>query len=152
AADRLLSHQVQRLGMVTEGMTAPTGMLEQKQHHLTLFEGRVVRRGEQILERLTAKLDQVGRLLEASSYQKVLARGFALISDANDGQILKSAKDAASSDMINLRFADGRLEAQIIGTAKDPSQGGGQSLEKKASKKKQTNTPDNSDQANLFTS
>jgi len=39
-----------------------------------------------------------------------------------------------------------------MGTAKDPSQGGGQSLEKKASKKKQTNTPDNSDQANLFTS
>ena len=152
AADRLLSHQVQRLGMVTEGMTAPTGMLEQKQHHLTLFEGRVVRRGEQILERLTAKLDQVGRLLEASSYQKVLARGFALISDANDGQILKSAKDAASSNMVNLRFADGRVEAQIMGTAKDPSQGGGQSLEKKASKKKQTNTPDNSDQANLFTS
>jgi exodeoxyribonuclease VII large subunit len=152
AQDRLLSHQVQRLGRITEGITAPTGMLEQKRHHLTLLEGRILRRGEQILERLDAKLDQVGRLLEASSYQKVLARGFALISDADDGRILKSAKDAASRHMVNLRFADGRLEAQITGTDQPPGQGGGKPLGKKAPKNKETNTPDDSDQANLFSS
>ncbi len=152
AQDRLLSQQVQRLGTVTEGMTAPTGMMEQKHHHLALLEGRVLRRGEQIMERLTARLDQVGRLLEASSYQKVLARGFALISDANDGRILKSAEDAANSSAVNLRFADGKLTAHITGTDDRSVHGGGKPMEKKTRPKKQASSSDTPDQANLFTS
>jgi exodeoxyribonuclease VII large subunit len=151
AQNELLSKRLQRLGMITEGMTAPTGMMDQKQHHLALLEGRVMRRGEQIIERLTAKVDQVSRLLEASSYQKVLARGFALISDAGDGRILKSAKDAATSTEVNLRFADGKLAAQITGTDKGPVPDD-HPPEKKKPAKKADDKPDNPDQANLFNS
>ena len=104
------------------------------------------------MERLTARLDQVGRLLEASSYQKVLARGFALISDANDGRILKSAEDAANSSAVNLRFADGKLTAHITGTDDGSGDGGGKPMEKKTRPKKQVSSSDTPDQANLFTS
>lgn len=79
--------------------------------------GSLERRGlmavSQLLERLRARLTQSDRLLATLSHKAVLARGFALVKDAN-GAVIKSAGDVAAGAALSLEFADG--EAQAIAT------------------------------------
>jgi len=42
----------------------------------------------------------------------VLARGFALVSDAGDGRILKTAEEAKTASDLTLAFADGSIAAK----------------------------------------
>lgn len=57
------------------------------------------------------------RLLESFSYERVLERGFALVSD-KDGAIVSSASVAAALPELTVRFADGKLSAVPNGTKK----------------------------------
>ncbi len=58
-----------------------------------------------------------GKLLDAYSYQGVLARGYALVTD-RDGQIVRKAKPLKSGQIINLTFADGKRAAVVDGKPK----------------------------------
>lgn len=58
------------------------------------------------LDRQHAALDQAGRLLEANSFQRVLERGFVLVT-TTDGTPVKRAGEAPPGADIQLRFADG---------------------------------------------
>jgi exodeoxyribonuclease VII large subunit len=64
------------------------------------------------LDRQGAALDQSGRLLEANSFQRVLERGFALVT-AGDGTPVKRAAEAPDSAEVQLRFADGNRAARL---------------------------------------
>jgi exodeoxyribonuclease VII large subunit len=55
-------------------------------------------------------------LLEAYSYQGVLARGYALVSDS-EGKVVRSGKKLATGDQIALTFVDGIRQAVIDGAA-----------------------------------
>jgi exodeoxyribonuclease VII large subunit len=70
------------------------------------------------LERLRGQLNQADRLLATLSHKAVLARGFALVKDA-DGVVIKQAADVASGMALSLEFADGTADAiATSGTAK----------------------------------
>ena len=75
------------------------------------------------IDRQHAALDQAGRLLDAHSFQRVLERGFALVTTA-DGTPVKRAGDAAEGADVQLRFADGeraaRLDPQTGPTGESP--------------------------------
>lgn len=71
------------------------------------------------LSRLTEtrqmRLDKAASLLEAFSYQGVLARGYALVTDA-DRTVVRSSKTLRSGDGVTLRFSDGTRDAVVDGS------------------------------------
>lgn len=72
------------------------------------------RRGAQAvglrLERARTKLSQAERLMATLSHKAVLARGFALVRDA-DGAVLKRVADVATGAALSIEFADGVANA-----------------------------------------
>ncbi|WP_287289489.1 exodeoxyribonuclease VII large subunit, partial [Mesorhizobium sp.] len=70
------------------------------------------------LERLRGKLTQADRLLATLSHKAVLARGFALVKDA-DGAVIKQAAEVTPGLALSLEFADGTADAiATSGTAR----------------------------------
>ncbi|MCB4769910.1 exodeoxyribonuclease VII large subunit [Ancylobacter sp. Lp-2] len=77
------------------------------------FEGQHARLGpawRRALAERGRRLDAIGKLMGALSYRGVLARGFALVRDA-DGQPLRSAAAIASGQRLDIEFADGHVGA-----------------------------------------
>lgn len=66
------------------------------------------------LDQYEARLTRAAGLLEAYSYQGVLARGYALVTDA-DGKVIRSKDTANSGDEVTLTFADGERRAVVDG-------------------------------------
>jgi exodeoxyribonuclease VII large subunit len=69
----------------------------------------LVRQKRAVLEGLAARL-------ESASYQSVLARGFALVRDA-EGHAVTAARSVAPGQALRLAFADGEVRAQAEGGA-----------------------------------
>lgn len=139
-----LAQQQKALVARAERLTPPT-------EHLSRGDGRVSLAGQKLdhlmaglLDRVSTRLDHSGRLLEASSFQRVLDRGFALVTGP-DGTVMRSAQGQADGTAVGIRFADGTRDA-VLGS-------GGASAAKPAQPKPRSKTagkPDNPDQGNLF--
>ncbi|MER9749786.1 exodeoxyribonuclease VII large subunit [Mesorhizobium sp. M0140] len=127
AADQLpkcarasLQRHKQQLTMLQGRITIePTARRQRVQRDLLTA---LTRRGTQAvvlrLERLRGRVVQADRLMATLSHKAVLARGFALVRDA-DGAVIKQAADVASGMALSLEFADGTADAVAIsGTAK----------------------------------
>ena len=67
-----------------------------------------------LLRERRARLDGLARQLEALSYNAILARGFALVRDADGGPLTRAA-DVAPGTRLSISFADG----QVAATAED---------------------------------
>lgn len=61
------------------------------------------------------RLAQTGRLLETLSHRSVLARGFALVTDAK-GAVVRRAEGLSAGDGLRLAFADGAVDAVVGAT------------------------------------
>jgi exodeoxyribonuclease VII large subunit len=72
-----------------------------------------------LVERRGARLERAGQLLNALSHRGVLARGFALVRDA-EGHMLHGAAAVAPGTRLDIEFADGHVGAFADGTA-DPA-------------------------------
>ncbi|MBT6257440.1 MAG: exodeoxyribonuclease VII large subunit [Alphaproteobacteria bacterium] len=112
AHDQMAARLAESLRRQGDKLPDPQAVLSRKQHQIDMIDNRMAGRQEQMFERITTRLDQLSRLLDASSYQKVLARGFALVSDAGDGRILKTAEEAKTASDLTLAFADGSIAAK----------------------------------------
>jgi exodeoxyribonuclease VII large subunit len=77
------------------------------------------------------RLDQTARLLDSVSYQSILHRGFALVTD-DAGNIVKRAAAVSNNDLLTVEFADGKINAiATTGTPRKartpvPAKGGSQ--------------------------
>ncbi|SEP63968.1 Exodeoxyribonuclease VII large subunit [Faunimonas pinastri] len=78
--------------------------------------GRIVRRQRERFEQASRLLQSYGQLF---SEEAMLARGFALVTDADGGRI-GSAADLRLGDSIAIRFADGAVAASITGESSEP--------------------------------
>jgi exodeoxyribonuclease VII large subunit len=67
-----------------------------------------------LIQRQQARVAHSGQLLTALSYRSVLARGFALVRDA-EGAPLHAAASIAGGSRLSLEFADGRVAATADG-------------------------------------
>jgi exodeoxyribonuclease VII large subunit len=65
------------------------------------------------LERRKAQLARVASMLDALSPLKVIDRGYSLVSLDSNGALLKSIKEIHSGDLIQIKLADGDLQAQV---------------------------------------
>ncbi|RWO39353.1 MAG: exodeoxyribonuclease VII large subunit [Mesorhizobium sp.] len=122
AADQLpkcarasLQRHKQQLAMLQGRITIePTARRQRVQRDLLTV---LTRRGTQAvvlrLERLRGRVIQADRLMASLSHKAVLARGFALVRDA-DGAVIKQAAEVASGMALSLEFADGIADAVAI--------------------------------------
>jgi len=74
------------------------------------------RAANRLLERAGDNLKRSGKLLEAYSYQGVLERGYALVTDG-DGKVVRKGKPLKSGQAVDLTFIDGKRGAVIDGSA-----------------------------------
>jgi exodeoxyribonuclease VII large subunit len=68
------------------------------------------------LERMEDRLKRASGLLEAYSYQGVLKRGYALVTNEK-GKVIRSKDEPSAGDAVTLTFADGDRAAVISGGA-----------------------------------
>jgi exodeoxyribonuclease VII large subunit len=115
----------------------PRAGIEARRHAIALWDGRKAaafarivqrQRGARALQAFSAapveallrqkreRLEGLSARLEAGSYQSVLARGFALVRDA-DGQTLTRAADVGTGAKLSIAFADGAVSAVADGDA-----------------------------------
>ncbi len=66
------------------------------------------------LGRVRTRLAQAARLADSLSHQAVLARGFALVRDADD-VLVKRAAELGTGEAIAIEFADGTVQAVTSG-------------------------------------
>ena len=71
------------------------------------------------MKRLRDALREQTRVLDSVSYQRVLARGFALVT-RGDGGLVRSAGAVAENDALKLRFADGEVGVTAGGGSGGP--------------------------------
>jgi exodeoxyribonuclease VII large subunit len=80
--------------------------------------GPVSARLKQSMEKLVVqrqqRLEQGAKLLDTLGYRQVLARGYALVQDA-DGELVTSAAEVRPGDPLHLVLADGTAEVTASG-------------------------------------
>ena len=106
-----LASDLQRLG---GALISPARQIAAKHDQ---FEARVqafARAFSRVLEIKDADLKRLARVLESVSYQRVLDRGFALVTGADDAPVL-SAKEAKPGDDWRAHFLDGVVDLRVTG-------------------------------------
>ncbi len=157
AASRILDQLTQKLDLIAARMPVAQRMFDPVQRRLDLAITRLrpadfkrqldigdrrladlSRRADQIstrkLAQLSDRLNRATGLLEAYSYQGVLQRGYALVTD-DKGKVVRSKDSPSSGDRVTLTFADGDRGAVIDG------EGGGSKPMSKPKKKSKTAKP-----------
>lgn len=71
------------------------------------------------MKRLRDALREQTRVLDSVSYERVLARGFALVTNG-EGGLVRSAAAVAEGDALKLRFADGEVGVAAGGGSGEP--------------------------------
>jgi exodeoxyribonuclease VII large subunit len=95
---------------------AQTARITRAQDRLTALWTRAGRAVDQAMRQRADALAGQANLLNALSYRGVLARGFALVRDA-DGQPVREARAIAAGAALTLEFADGRRDVRAEGTS-----------------------------------
>jgi exodeoxyribonuclease VII large subunit len=102
---------------LTQGMTA---LLTHKRHAYERTAAHLRRAAiDQRIAQGQLRLESLGRLLDSYSYEKVLARGFALVRDAADRSVTSAAAVAPGAGL-TIQFADGTVAATADGAAEKP--------------------------------
>ena len=89
--------------------------LRHSQSQLAPLTARLMAGIGQGLSERKAALGQAGKLLVSLSYKSVLARGYAVIKDA-DGNLVRERASLAPGDMVAIELADGAVGATIAGS------------------------------------
>jgi exodeoxyribonuclease VII large subunit len=77
---------------------------------------------DNLLQRGRLRLESLAGLLDSYSYERVLARGFALVQDAA-GHAVQSAAAVTAGAALRLQFADGQVPVTATGGADKPPPG-----------------------------
>ena len=100
------------LSQMSARLVPPHSQLAKMTRRFDLASSKIAPLTSSIIERQTARLATAQRLLEANSYNKVLARGFALVRN-EAGEAVKSAQTLGAGEAVKLVFADGDRGAII---------------------------------------
>jgi exodeoxyribonuclease VII large subunit len=101
------------------------------------------------LERRQQATDNVGRLLDANSFKRVLDRGFALVTDLHGVPVKRSAEAPLHAHTV-IRFADGQRHAQLDPQDKIPQDKTPQDVAVKPRKKLKSASAPDQKQDDLF--
>ena len=149
---RTCTDQTSRLG---ERLTPPVEKIARADARLDLVVERMKSSVQNRIERVGQRLEQAGRLLETTSFQRTLDRGFAIVRN-DQGHIIRSASDPASGEAVSIRFSDGQRQAIIGDDSKGDRRGdasvdtSGKEEQKKPRKKPASKTAVDNGQGDLF--
>jgi len=117
---RMVSRKRQRFDKAAGGLRPAALRREVAQKR-----GEVDRLGARLAPAMTRRIQRLreyyaaqARVLDSVSYERVLARGFALVS--RGGALVRSASAIAEGDALKLRFADGEIDARAGNSAPLP--------------------------------
>ena len=102
-----------QLAVHVGGLRSPAHMIGRATERLQGELRALKREASQTLKREKDRLKAGTALLESYSYQRVLERGFALVTNAN-GKTVASAGVVDHGDYVTLQLADGAVRARII--------------------------------------
>lgn len=105
-----------RLTRIASRLTTATlsQRLSRGSERLTMVHGRLTRAFVNRTATRRREVDGLGKLLSSLSYQSVLARGYALVRDA-EGRMVRLAAPLQPGDDLAIEFADGRIAAEVKG-------------------------------------
>lgn len=109
-----------RLSGLAEKLGSPSQRLAEVSERLTLCGNQMDVFMTRRIDMSAQRLHQASRLLEANSYQRVLDRGFVLVTN-KDGQAIKRSADAPKGAEIILQFADDTRQGVLDGTDTAPA-------------------------------
>ena len=110
--DRRLSDAALRLSNSAARLRPPEARLAEVGASLASLGGRLSQVVHHQFSLRHAALDQASRLLDANSFERVLDRGFALVSAA-DGRPMKRSGEAGAGVDVTIRFADATRNARL---------------------------------------
>ena len=113
--DSVLAGLGNRFAAIASGLRTPSNQLAEVSERFNGAAQKLEPAMNLTLERLVTRLGQAARLLEVSSFQGVLERGFALVTGP-DGKVMRSAGQHDAGAGVTLRFGDGR-RAAVLGDA-----------------------------------
>jgi exodeoxyribonuclease VII large subunit len=118
----LLATRRHALDRAAARLPHPRETIAAKRASLALLGHRLDDRVARVLAAAQAKLGAISPRLESVSYQSVLARGFALVTDPA-GHAVTSAQAVTPGKRLGLRFADGEARVVAEGTPPRRSKG-----------------------------
>lgn len=117
-----MAERTREFAAVSSRLVKPEGLIEQARHKLA-SEVRALNQTLPILMReKRSDLDRLSQLLESYSYERVLDRGFALVTDGNTKPVT-SAKSLKPGDAASIQFKDGHVAVAVTGSSAPPSKG-----------------------------
>ena len=105
-----------RLAEVAGGLTSPRQRLSYARERLEARAESLNRAAKRLTEAPQRHLAQTARLLDGLSYERMLDRGFALVTDAK-GKAKTNAADLHPGDDITLKMRGGDVAARVSGSA-----------------------------------
>ena len=155
AIGQRLTRSQSKLSAIADRMTGPGEELTRGASKLDLAFSRLESLIDQWLTRHQNRFQQASRLLEAGSFQRILEKGFALVTGP-DGQVMKTADQYQDGAVVRLQLAQGERDA-TLGQSGEPSSPKAPSKKvavKKGSAKKESASENsgakNSEQGDLF--
>jgi exodeoxyribonuclease VII large subunit len=89
--------------------------LDQEARHCTQIAGRLLPAVQRLVTERSARLAERGKLMDAVSYKAVLARGFALVTDAEDN-LVRTPADVHPGSQLTISLAnDAAIGATVSG-------------------------------------
>ena len=135
-----LSTKREQLITQTSRLHHPRSVVENARTRLERWSEQLKSSAPNVTKHPSQKLDHLGKMLEAYSFKKTLARGFAVIRDEN-GTPVTTAKDAQTHNTLNIEFQNNELVSVQTGSTNTPP---------KQKKKKQSPQKDDASQTSLF--
>jgi exodeoxyribonuclease VII large subunit len=104
--------QKNKITQFTQRLIPPKVLINNLEAKQQLLETKFKNYLENILTNKETKLNSLSQLLEASSFNRVLDRGFALVMD-DDGKPIKLSSDAPKNANVKIKFSDEIRSAQL---------------------------------------
>ncbi len=116
-----LRHEASRLALLRQRLTQQAPLPRLARHRLSLehLRGRLAQAMQAELKDRQARLTALGQTLDAVSPLATLSRGYAIVSRADDGRLVRSHRDVAPGERIEARLGEGRLLATVEATRED---------------------------------
>ena len=114
AKDVLLQNRSADVDRLRSGLISPARQIAAKRDQFGARVQAFGRAFNRVLEIKDADLQRLARVLDSVSYQRVLDRGFALVTGDDDAPVL-SAASAAPGDAWQVHFRDGAVAATVSG-------------------------------------
>ena len=109
---RVFVEQKNKITQFTQRLIPPKVLISNLVSKQQLLDTKFKNYLENILTNKETKLNSISQLLESSSFNRVLDRGFTLVMD-NNGKPIKLSSDASENANVKIKFADETRSARL---------------------------------------